>query len=191
MTIAGKNGKPVGKDYLYKQWLKGKGPGVLERFVPSSCRAAWQLNMSAHQEKNIMWTRALLEEEASSLEAHASQFDKSQKKLNNLWGDKTRKILENKWIIGCTTTGAAMFFDDIHQAAPGIVLLEEAGEILESHVLAAITTDTKQLVMIGDHLQLRPKVNSYTLTTEKGEGYELNVSLFKRLIHAGYPTQHF
>ena len=187
MTIAGKNGQAIKKDHLYKQWLRGQGPGFFKNLIPSSCHAVWQLDLPARQEKNNMWIRAILEEQASTLGAHASQFNRLQRMLEPLLRDKTRHILANKRIIGCTTTKAAMFFDEIRQAAPGIILLEEAGEILESHVLAAMTERTKQLVMIGDHLQLRPKVNSYALTREKGEGYELNVSLFERLIHAGYP----
>lgn len=35
--------------------------------------------------------------------------------------------------------------------------------------------------------QLRPKVNNYELTVEKGEGYDLNRSLFERLVLKGYP----
>ena len=35
--------------------------------------------------------------------------------------------------------------------------------------------------------QLRPKVNNYLLTVEKGEGYDLNRSLFERLVLRGYP----
>ena len=43
--------------------------------------------------------------------------------------------------------------------------------------------------------QLRPKVNNYLLTVEKGDGYDLNRSLFERLVLKGYPhttlsTQH-
>jgi superfamily I DNA and/or RNA helicase len=37
--------------------------------------------------------------------------------------------------------------------------------------------------------QLRPKVNNYLLTVEKGEGYDLNRSLFERLVLKGYPHQ--
>jgi superfamily I DNA and/or RNA helicase len=42
---------------------------------------------------------------------------------------------------------------------------------------------------------LRPKVNNYQLTVEGGEGYNLNMSLFERLVLKGYPhdtlvTQH-
>jgi len=34
---------------------------------------------------------------------------------------------------------------------------------------------------------LRPKVNNYLLTIEKGDGYDLNRSLFERLILKGFP----
>jgi hypothetical protein len=51
----------------------------------------------------------------------------------------------------------------------GVILVEEAGEVLEAHVLAALTPSTKQLIMIGDHQQLRPKVESYNLTVSGGK----------------------
>lgn len=37
--------------------------------------------------------------------------------------------------------------------------------------------------------QLRPKVNSYALTVEQGDGYDLNRSLFERLVLKGFPHQ--
>jgi hypothetical protein len=40
----------------------------------------------------------------------------------------------------------------------GVVLVEEAGELLEAHVLTSLTSATQHLIMIGDHKQLRPKV---------------------------------
>jgi hypothetical protein len=44
--------------------------------------------------------------------------------------------------------------------------------------------------MINDVLrQLRPKVYNYMLTVEKGEGFDLNRSLFERLVLRGYPHQ--
>ena len=35
--------------------------------------------------------------------------------------------------------------------------------------------------------QLRPKINNYELTVEKGDGYDLNRSLFERLVIEGHP----
>jgi superfamily I DNA and/or RNA helicase len=37
--------------------------------------------------------------------------------------------------------------------------------------------------------QLRPKVNKYSLTVEQGGGFDLNRSLFERLVLKGYPHE--
>lgn len=44
--------------------------------------------------------------------------------------------------------------------ASQIVICEEAAEVLEAHVLASLTRHTEQLILIGDHEQLRPKVQA-------------------------------
>lgn len=55
--------------------------------------------------------------------------------------------------------------------------------MLESSIIAALTSSTKHLVLIGDHVQLRPKVNEYNIATV----YGLEISLFERLIRMGCP----
>jgi len=42
----------------------------------------------------------------------------------------------------------------------GVVLVEEAAEIMEAHVLTSVSLNCKHLIMIGDHKQLRPKQNT-------------------------------
>lgn len=66
-------------------------------------------------------------------------------------------------------------------------MVEEAAEILEAHVLTTLGADTQHLIMIGDHKQLRPKVEHYDLSVQAGQGHSLNVSLFERLVLAGLP----
>jgi superfamily I DNA and/or RNA helicase len=117
----------------------------------------------------------------------AKKFNQCQEDIQRLFAQKHAHIIGQKRIVGCTTTGAAMYQDEIQKASPGIILVEEAGEILEPHTLTAMTPKTKQLVLIGDHKQLRPKVNNYALTVEKGEGYNLNMSMFERLVLADVP----
>ncbi len=39
-----------------------------------------------------------------------------------------------------------------------IVVCEEAAEVLEAHILASLSPQSEQLILIGDHEQLRPKV---------------------------------
>ncbi|KAJ5150850.1 uncharacterized protein N7482_010102 [Penicillium canariense] len=187
MSMVGKGGKAISKDYLYDQWTKGQIPKLVYDLLPDRCHSVWALEQKVRDEKVQCWKRALLHEQAASLAVEMALLDKCEKKLSAALGERTREILNRKRIIGCTTTAAAMYSEDLRRASPGIVLLEEAGEILESHVLTAIAPETKHLILIGDHLQLRPKINSYALSTEKGDGYDLNVSLFERLIQAGYP----
>jgi hypothetical protein len=43
------------------------------------------------------------------------------------------------------------------------VILEEAAEIIEAHVLASLPLSTQRLIQIGDHKQLRGKIKSYEL----------------------------
>lgn len=71
------------------------------------------------------------------------------------------------------------------------MIVEEAAEILESHVVTSLTNDCKQLILIGDHLQLRPSTCVYELEIK----YRMNVSLFERMILNGVncctlKTQH-
>lgn len=42
-----------------------------------------------------------------------------------------------------------------------MVVVEEAAEVLEAHVLSCLSPSIEHLILIGDHLQLRPKVENY------------------------------
>ena len=50
-----------------------------------------------------------------------------------------------KRVIGCTNTGAAKYRKDIADLSPDVLLVEEAGEILESHVIMALSSSTTQM----------------------------------------------
>ena len=63
-----------------------------------------------------------------------------------------------------------------HYSLLCVVIVEEAAHVLESHVVCSLTSDYQQLIVIGDHQQLRPPVNVYHLAKD----YQLDVSLFER-----------
>jgi superfamily I DNA and/or RNA helicase len=54
--------------------------------------------------------------------------------------------------------------------------------VLEAHLLAALSRNTEQLILIGDHKQLRPKLALHDLARESRKGFDLDVSLFERLV---------
>ncbi|OQE96191.1 hypothetical protein PENNAL_c0001G04155 [Penicillium nalgiovense] len=162
------------KNLLYARWIRNQDAEVYSDLLPTHCRDIWKLDPKIREEKDRSWKKALLGEQAESLSVSISLFDKCQNRLSAILREKNREILKSKQIIGCTTTAAAIYSEDFRHASPGIVLLEEAGENLESHVLTAMTPETKHLILIGDHQQLRPNINSYNLSVEKGDGYDLN-----------------
>ncbi|OBZ78261.1 NFX1-type zinc finger-containing protein 1 [Grifola frondosa] len=133
------------------------------------------------------WERGWDADRVAEFYTTAKAYNDCREDLDRKFGQRNAAVLKSKRIIGCTTTAAAKYSAEIRAASPGILLVEEAGEILESHILTALGENTKQLILIGDHKQLRPKVNHYQLTVEKGAGYDLNRSLFERLVLKGYP----
>jgi superfamily I DNA and/or RNA helicase len=80
-----------------------------------------------------------------------------------------------------TTTCAARNHDLLVALGAKVVIVEEAGEILESHILTALTPSIEHLILIGDHLQLRPTVAVDSLARKN----YLNISLFERLVNNG------
>lgn len=81
-------------------------------------------------------------------------------------------------VIGMTTTCAARHQASLQALKVPIVIVEEAAEILESHIIAALTSHCKHLILIGDHKQLKPSTANYQIETK----YKLGVSLFERMI---------
>ena len=60
-------------------------------------------------------------------------------------------------------------------------------EVLEAHILDSLASSTRQLILIGDHQQLRPKVQVYDLALDSKKGFNLDLSLFERLIRQKTP----
>ncbi|KAJ1507830.1 hypothetical protein HMI55_000618 [Coelomomyces lativittatus] len=87
-------------------------------------------------------------------------------------------------VVGITTTRASKYIDALKAWKPTVILCEEAGEVLEAHVIASLSKSTKQLILIGDHKQLRPRIQEFNLSVESrsGKQYRLDVSLFERLM---------
>ncbi|KAI9290036.1 P-loop containing nucleoside triphosphate hydrolase protein [Umbelopsis sp. AD052] len=88
------------------------------------------------------------------------------------------KICRRNRVIGMTSTAAAKYHRLLEAVKPRVIIFEEAGEMLESHIISSITSSTQHIILIGDQQQLRPDPSVYAL----GEYHNFNVSLFERLI---------
>lgn len=189
MATVGRSGKAVNEDYLIDRWLGGLNAGIFGDNVTEESSKIWEIPKAARETIHRGWVLELLKEQSEEMCALAEQYNKCQRSLESLFKEKDADVMRQKRIIGCTTTGAAKYVKEVQAASAGVLLVEEAGEILESHILTALGPQTEQLILIGDHKQLRPKVSNYNLTVEKGGGYDLNRSLFERLVLRNFPHQ--
>jgi len=152
MKKVGKGGRVAKDFYLIHWWQRGGHAGIFSD-APNvrEAREIWSMPKDSRQTIINQWVDNIRKKEVETLCKAASQYNKVVDELEQKFKEKDEYILKSKRIIGCTTTGAAKYTRNIHEAAPDVVLVEEAGEILESHVITALGHAAKQLILIGDH----------------------------------------
>lgn len=188
MTQVGKGGKAVGKFYLLDRWIRGMpDAGNLQYAQPKTSRSVWAISPEARDAIVSRWKSAIIEEMVEEMLKIGKQFNDAQAEKEGIFDQRDINTIKTKRIVGCTTTAAAKYTSAIQTASPGVLLVEEAGEILEAHIFTSLAENTQQLILIGDHKQLRPKCNTYGLKVEQGDGYNLDMSLFERLVIDGFP----
>ncbi|KAG8798217.1 hypothetical protein FRC17_007536, partial [Serendipita sp. 399] len=117
-------------------------------------------------------------------------YQEAVRRLEEFQSTQRLESLRSLDIIGCTTTGAARLLDLLKGLQPKVILVEEAGQVLEAHSLATLVPSVQHLVMIGDPQQLRPTINNYDFATENpygGQLFKFDQSLMERLAWSGLP----
>ena len=111
------------------------------------------------------------------------EFNELLNKKNEIALISDAEIIKNSKIVCMTTTGCAKYSTILEQLNFQTIIIEEAAEVKESHVISLLTKNTKRLILIGDHNQLQPKPYNYEIATK----YNLNISLFERLVNNNIP----
>ncbi|KAF9302274.1 hypothetical protein BGZ74_005562, partial [Mortierella antarctica] len=144
----------------------------------------WNMSMTERRRLLDQWRPHVQQVLMNRLGKLIKDFETLNNDKNNAFDEFRRQILRNCLVVGMTTNGAAKAQDLIQKLAPKIIICEEAGEVLESHILASLSSSTQHLILIGDHKQLRPQIETYHLSSDSpiGKRYNLDKSLFERLV---------
>ena len=172
-TTVGAGNKAIPANYLWERWCQGKNRGV---FQTRSAMGIWALSPAERKELRESWNLEWLQQFHEQMATVMQDLGRNARALQDLRLSSQSRVLKEHSIIGCTTVGAAKMRGILREVAPDVVLVEEAGEILEAQVLSTVTEQCKQLILIGDHQQLRPKVECHQLRKEAGSGLDLDVS---------------
>ncbi|PKX98448.1 putative NF-X1 finger and helicase domain protein [Aspergillus novofumigatus IBT 16806] len=179
------HGKPSD---VIRRWVQAGGPGdeirsfdVLMSLNPS------QLSQKEREELRQIWAKEVIKLVHDKVTQLCSAHRIAKANLDNVRDEVDLRCLADADVIGVTTSGLARNLNMLRKLQSKVVMCEEAGEVLEAHLLTALLPSVEHAILIGDHLQLRPQVQNYELSRENprgGEKYSLDVSLFERLVES-------
>uniref|UniRef100_A0A914YV12 RZ-type domain-containing protein n=1 Tax=Panagrolaimus superbus TaxID=310955 RepID=A0A914YV12_9BILA len=143
----------------------------------------WQLPLQTRWRLYQRWisqSRNKLKGQLKRIEEKYSEKVKEHQALKTM---VDVEVMKKAKVVGMTTTGAAKHQSTLRTLRSRIVIIEEAAEVLEAHVVASLTIACEHLILIGDHKQLRPNPAVYELAKK----YNMDISLFERLVKNGFP----
>ena len=126
----------------------------------------------------LYWVNSYMMQCKNQIDRHALRYNQACENYSECQKEIDCYVAQDSDVIGMTTTGAVKYHHLLKSLRPKIVIFEEAAEVLEAHLVTSIASSVQQVILIGDHKQLRPKPTCYKLEKD----YNLGVSLFERLV---------
>lgn len=97
--------------------------------------------LSQQQRWNLyrLWLQRAEKNYLKQIQDKQPEFEKFQARLNELREEENAIVLKNARVIGMTTTCAGKNRRILQRIRPKIVLVEEAAEVLEAHIITSLT----------------------------------------------------
>jgi len=124
--IVGKGGRAIGPNYLLDRWLKGQdaSPFKGERHIQAS-GDIWKMGHAARRSLSETWTREVVKKGVEGVLKIGTKYNQCVADLESIYAQREASILSDRRIIGCTTTGAAMYRSGNFMLLVFIVLIFE------------------------------------------------------------------
>jgi hypothetical protein len=188
-----KDGYEVAGRHPFDVWMSNKNPVKSEEVpeaqlsVETLLRCA-EINVNSLNkiDRNLIlehWKAEVREDGADLIFESVQSAEVDRRFLSLIHDNVDRRVLQTAVVIGVTTTGLARRIATLKHVKCKVVICEEAGEVLEPHILSALLPSVEHFVQIGDHQQLRPQINNYGLSLENQRDipYQLDRSQFEML----------
>ena len=138
----------------------------------------WNISQSDRLRLYLFWIENYREHHRVEIHHAERAYEQLCEELKEVQFEEEEQVIRQATVVGMTTSGAARYHSVLQRIAPKIVVIEEAAEVLEAHIITSLSHNTKHTILIGDHKQLRPKATVYELAQK----YNLEVSLFERMV---------
>ncbi|KAG6373951.1 hypothetical protein JVT61DRAFT_6115 [Boletus reticuloceps] len=151
----------------------------------------WEMSQHERQTLHAFWI------EVARVYMQQNQQDKFDR-LRKKHADKVREYNEireeaqrnSECFSGCVFLGiiSTIVLTLCISHSPKVLMVKEAGQVLEAHVLGSLVPSVQHLILIGDPLQLRPTLNNFALSMDHPRGsklYRFDMLLMERLSSSG------
>ena len=138
----------------------------------------WLLSPSDRLRLYLFWVESYRERYRVEIHRCEREYEQLCHQLEAVRFVEEEEVIRRATVVGMTTSGAARYHSVLQRVAPKIVIIEEAAEVMEAHIITSLSQSTKHTILIGDHKQLRPKATVYELAQK----YNLEISLFERMV---------
>ena len=141
-------------------------------------QSIWDMSQSDRLRLYLFWIENYREHYRVEIHQAERAYEQLCEELKEVQFEEDEQVIRQATVVGMTTSGAARYHSVLQRIAPKIVVIEEAAEVMEAHIITSLSHNTKHTILIGDHKQLRPKATVYELARK----YNLEVSLFERMV---------
>ena len=138
----------------------------------------WHLSPLNRRRLYLFWVDSYRERCRADIQRGEQEYDQLCQEQEAVKFEEEEEVIRRATVVGMTTSGAARYHSMLQRVAPRVVVIEEAAEVMEAHIITSLAHDTKHTILIGDHKQLRPKATVYELALK----YNLSISLFERMV---------
>lgn len=99
----------------------------------------WRLSLKDRWRLYNYWLSLFCQERAATIGMLNMQFNELVGSLAELNREQDYNLLQEARVIGMTTTGAAKYRKLVKRVQPRVVIVEEAAEVMESHIIATLS----------------------------------------------------
>ena len=175
----------------FDNWAREKSPQQsdgasmepIEQLLAQARANVYSVSVDDRKRLVAHWVDNIRDEKSNELFDEVKAADQSELESMKVYDEVDRRVLQTADVIGVTTSGLAKRIAALQHVRCKVVVCEEAGEVMEPHMLSALLPSVEHFIQIGDHQQLRPQINNYNLSLESQQGllYQLDRSQFERL----------
>jgi len=109
-VVVGKKGKPIEAFYLLRRWCHGQDAGVFQGVDHvNTAQEIWKMDHPARLARYESWKQELMKEQIEHVYQLGRSHNECVDQLDATFRLGEGSILQTRRVIGCTTTGSAMY----------------------------------------------------------------------------------